>query len=128
MCWVCVTQQITSRRLGSSKFISHSLLHLHNLQFHNYCHLQYHNYFSAIVTSMHSIQLNLVTARLPLPQMLQILTSFSGPFISTPFLCIPVSLKYPQSDSGKPTSLHCCIKTVFTGTDGQCCQQLFIAA
>jgi hypothetical protein len=31
---------------GSSEFIEHSLLHLHNLQFHNYCHRQYHNYFS----------------------------------------------------------------------------------
>jgi hypothetical protein len=42
-----VTWQITSPRfVGSSEFIAHSLLHLHNSQFHNCYHLQYHNYFS----------------------------------------------------------------------------------
>jgi hypothetical protein len=45
-CWVCDTPQITSRRFGTSEFIPHSLLHIHNLQFHNHRHRQYHNYFS----------------------------------------------------------------------------------
>jgi hypothetical protein len=50
-----VTRQITSRRLGSSKFIEHSLLHLHNLQFHSYCHLQCHNYFCC--SNFHSLDI-----------------------------------------------------------------------
>jgi hypothetical protein len=43
---VCITRQITSRRIGYSEFIPHSLLHLYNSQLHKYCLLQYHNYFS----------------------------------------------------------------------------------
>jgi hypothetical protein len=46
MCWVYVTRQVTSRRIGYSEFIPHSLIHLYNLQFHKYCHLQCRNYFS----------------------------------------------------------------------------------
>jgi hypothetical protein len=42
----CITRQITSCCIGSSEFISHSLLHLHSSQFYNYCHWQYHTYFS----------------------------------------------------------------------------------
>jgi hypothetical protein len=38
-------RQITSSHSGSSEFTAHSLLHLHNLQFQNYCHRQYHSYF-----------------------------------------------------------------------------------
>jgi hypothetical protein len=41
----CITRQITSRPIQYSEFIAHSLLHLHNLQLHKCCHLQYHNYF-----------------------------------------------------------------------------------
>jgi DNA polymerase III delta prime subunit len=44
MCFVYVTRQITSRRIQYSEFIPHSLLHLYNLQSHNYCHLQYYKY------------------------------------------------------------------------------------
>jgi hypothetical protein len=43
-CWVYVTRQITSRLIAYSEFIPHSLLQIHNLQSHNYCHQQYHNY------------------------------------------------------------------------------------
>jgi hypothetical protein len=45
-CWVYVTRQVTSRRIGFSEFIAHSLLQSHHLQSHNYCHRQYHNYLS----------------------------------------------------------------------------------
>jgi hypothetical protein len=46
-CWVYVTRQVTSRRIGYSEFTPHSLLQSHNLQSHNYnyCHRQYHNFF-----------------------------------------------------------------------------------
>jgi hypothetical protein len=55
-----VTRQITSRHIGYREFIVRSLLHLHSLQFYNYCHLQYHT-SPAVVTSIHSIQLNSAT-------------------------------------------------------------------
>jgi hypothetical protein len=32
-CWVYNTRQVTSRRIGYSEFIAHSLLHLYNSQF-----------------------------------------------------------------------------------------------
>jgi hypothetical protein len=43
---VCITRQITSRRIQCSEFIPHSLLHSHDLQSHTYCHRQYHKFFS----------------------------------------------------------------------------------
>jgi hypothetical protein len=43
---------VTSHHIRYSEFIAHSLVHLHNSQFHNYCHWQYHNYFS----SFHSLR------------------------------------------------------------------------
>jgi hypothetical protein len=60
MCWVYNAQQVTSRRIGYSKFILHSLLHLYNSQSHNYnyCHRQYHNYVFWCSPAVHSIQLN----------------------------------------------------------------------
>jgi hypothetical protein len=44
--WVYITRQITSRHIQYRGFITHSLVHLYNLQSHNYCHLQYYKYFS----------------------------------------------------------------------------------
>jgi hypothetical protein len=45
-CWVYDTRQVSSRRIQYSEFIAHPLLHLYNSQLHNYCHLQYHSYYS----------------------------------------------------------------------------------
>jgi hypothetical protein len=42
----CITRQVTSRRIQYSELIPHSLLHSLDLQSHNYCHRQYHNYLS----------------------------------------------------------------------------------
>jgi hypothetical protein len=39
-------RQATLRRIAYSEFITHSLVHLYNLQSRNYCHLQYYKYFS----------------------------------------------------------------------------------
>jgi hypothetical protein len=66
-CWVYVMRQITSCCLGSSEFIPHSFLHSHNLQFHSYCHLQCHNYFSCC-SHCHSLDTTqqLITAGLHL--------------------------------------------------------------
>jgi hypothetical protein len=58
--------QITSRRSGSSEFIAHSLSHLHSLQFHKYCHPQYHNYFSCCSHFPALDTTQLVAAGLPL--------------------------------------------------------------
>jgi hypothetical protein len=44
--WVYITRQITSCCIQYSEFITHSLVHLYNLQSHNYCHLQYYKYLS----------------------------------------------------------------------------------
>jgi hypothetical protein len=116
-----VMRQITSRRLGCSEFIAHSLLHLYNSQFCNYCNLQYHNYFSCW-SHCHSLNATQLVAA-GLEFILDTSNSLSSNSILTTHYCwIVFTFAAPYLGLARTTlRTHCC-----SATDIRYCCQVFL--
>jgi hypothetical protein len=131
----CISRQITSRHIRSSKFIPHSLLQSHNSQSHNYCHLQHHNYVSCwshchaldttelvaaglhwtVISQSTLIATDHTIGLLHVPDS-RATTALSDFLIHTVSLLITDSLINSQSDNGKHASFPLRCRRVY-----QCC-------